>query len=617
MICNPHKYHTFNFPYSIAIIFVLLTLLLNFLEKFINRNVIVNERVYYDSYVDCYADNYVNELRLKPSELYSLPEFDIARIVKRVQEDDDHELPSNFSEYKKLPEKSIGIFEDWQTNIGQHADLCEWLMKCVKNWIVENNDSARSVVKDFIERYMTSPRTNYKIQIYEVNNLCAMYIVGLFANNQIPSDDFKQAEMAILYDDNVYGLNNMQRLFKLFPLLVLLKAKNMLESELSQNSTLNNQVRNLNRSYGFFNYVQGAVGFTSGMYEDNTYVVNDNLATYIYFYKMNIFFKYYENFDLYMPPFERTFSRIRKLLLHPSIGYGGCVNMWHHRSSLDILTESDTKLGLAVLPFNNIVRMFGDNYSFTIRACRNKLSSYISDIRYVNDMYEYAILARESYVSGKTYDKLSLNVRGFIFRDKKPTGIVGLSSSSKLNDYNPLFCTTKASYVISSDKIGYVYQDYILSLPSMLLLIREEIVLDYDAGTVDVIVQPSAAVDYNIYYCLGGDYDPIEVKPGNNVFISYTVNCSSNQHTTGNRTAFRYGNKNIELPQNHTVSFINRNQIVMSIDNKPKFAYDSTSTGSETIYVNGRIYTFSRIWNQYVVDDCTPIDDLPKLITQT
>lgn len=129
-----------------------------------------------------------------------------------------------------------------------------------------------------------------------------------------------------------------------------------------------------------------------GLYMDYTYITHTNVLAYGYLSEMTKMSKPIVSFDNLMRDFLLDWKRGQRILSHPTMTYGP-IGFYSRDKRLTAPTNSDSPLGIKVIPTCLFLRMYHTNYSFAVRGQNEWIAYYESD-KTDDDMSQYWVQYR-------------------------------------------------------------------------------------------------------------------------------------------------------------------------------------------------------------------------------
>lgn len=603
-------------------IFIVCFLFVSLLIRYIDKVETKIERSYYNNYTQCYDSNEINVLLVKDDPANTLgPEFSVERVWQLLTKE-KVEAPSDLSDYKLLPENNMGMFENYDRSTRVFSEALDYMTACAKSWISSDNSQARDVALDFIVRSVNSIQntvewrcyphipwgTNARIFEVKYSTFATLCLLGIYKdkkknknNKNKNNDDNDDDNNNIILCKNIirnFGLGVQHdkfftdELIRYFYTIIL------------RYPTFRNIAPSYARQLALFRPSSSLSEGVSRLYRDGTMITRGNIISYVPAENFKEIYGMLCAVDRLFPK-RNTFQQIDSILLHPSVQYGGPINLYNRATSdLTVPTNNESPLGLRVMPYSGIIRMFGSEYSFLVRCVTSHFAYFSCEPDSDNDMLQDSLFSRISYTKNTKKDQYP-NFNNILSEEGKHR--VKIDSSCGLSG---LFAD-KASYiVICSDKCGYSYQNYSLDLSVVKLgefHMIEETILDYDKNSVQVNLKYRSSKN-TLYY--GNEMH--QYKKNKWIEKSFNIDCTTNTVSNVKDEATFLNASRGRLNANHEICRLNNNtQCIMYVDNVAKYAFDASDVISYEKVFDGQMFKYDAKQNQYTRSDkCVNITEI-------
>lgn len=359
--------------------------------------------------------------------------FDIERARAMSPIVKDLLKPNDLDRYTVSPAPSTTVHPTWNTDHIALGDMCGWLTQLAQYYITPNSVPFRArihtVLVDFIHRYDRAMTGKFHNVFPWGTNWYQFSITStlmLFYFMLITTDENERtfaADLILKLIENPrksLGANRDQAnsVYMALPWITAHYFKGDVY-EASRHPSYEYA-----RSYIKFQTVEHRKD--EGLYMDCTYITHTNVLAYGYLRNMTSMSLPLVGFDNLMRNFLLDWRRCQRILAHRTIKYG-CVGFHSRDRVLTQFTIADSSYGIEVIPTCLFLRMYNEDYAFSMRGQVPWIAYYESD-KSIDDMAQYWVQSRQVYQKKRDYT-VTFPVIGFIYPKYTDTSAKQLVSS--------------------------------------------------------------------------------------------------------------------------------------------------------------------------------------------
>lgn len=353
-----------------------------------------------------------------------------------------------------------------------------------------------------------------------------------------------------------------------------------------------------------FNYISKPIRRdkdADGMHIDMTFLFYSGVVAYYYLETLDSYItNYYYKLDSEITPtLIDTWKQVLPILRHKTIDVAA-LGVTGRMNTLEIPIEPTSPYGIKVIPFQRYLRYFTKDYQFSVRGQVPWLCYYESDpTNYSQAMYWVQYRTVHTKNSSKS---LKFPDAGFIC-DSSITDLIEIKTTANRLGFKP---TDAESFVLAYGRYGILWQKYIISKFGS-QQVTELIVVDsiLNVITIDVIIETTS--ETTVFY---SSLDEVSIEEYRTNLTPLPVDSNTHYKTTfdlekGTVKTIIVSDSTELLPltlEDGISISADDTYAFLLINNNPKILLPkSPISESNSLTVDGLIYTFNETLNQYAV----------------
>lgn len=343
--------------------------------------------------------------------------FDMTRAkrMSNVQKDPPHGL----EDYTFLPDESTTVCPTWDVDHVALGDMCNWLIKGAQYCLHVNSESAKrelyeKIAIDFTHRYATAMEGKFEqvfpwgFNWYEFSITSTLMLFYLLLILTDPKERTFVADLILkIIKDPCHSLGKERTQANTVYMALPWIGAHVIKGDVDE--AAKNPMYEYARSYIKFQTVEHRKD--EGLYMDCTYITHSNVLAYGYLSEMTHMSLPLIGLDNQMRNFLLDWRRCQRTLAHREITYGG-IGFHARDERLTQMIVSDSAYGIEVIPTCLFLRMYGEDYAFSMRGQVPWIAYYESDKTY-NNMAQYWVQCRRVFFKGEKY-KATFPEIGFV-----------------------------------------------------------------------------------------------------------------------------------------------------------------------------------------------------------
>lgn len=336
--------------------------------------------------------------------------FDLARARKMSPIVKDLPDPEGLARYALRPAASTVVHPTWNSSEIGLGDMCDWLTKCAQYYLTPASKSHRSrihaVLVDFQHRYDDEMQGKFKKVFpwgknwyqFSISSTLMLFYFILIAKENDPERVYAADLILNIVRDPEFSLgqhrDQANAVYMALPWIVAHWVKgNVYEAA-------KNPAYVYARSYIKFQTVTKRKD--EGLYNDSTYITHTNVLAYGYLANMTLMSLPLVGMDNQMRNFLLDWRKCQRVLGHRSIVYAG-IGLHTREKRITQFTVADSAYGVEVIPTCIFLRMYHEDYAFSMRGQVPWIAYYESD-KANDDMAQYWVQCRRVFFRNKQYE---------------------------------------------------------------------------------------------------------------------------------------------------------------------------------------------------------------------
>lgn len=343
--------------------------------------------------------------------------FDLARAARMSMIEENP--PAELDRYTTLPAKSTTVHVAWNVDHVTLGDMCNWLIKAAQYCLHPQSESktrerAIAVMTDFAHRYASAMEGKFDRVFpwgsnwyeFSITSTLMLFYLILATSNEKERTFAADLILKIITDPR-HSLGRERTQANSVNMALPWITAHFVKGDAYE--AARDPAYEYARSYLKFQVVENRKD--EGLYMDCAYITHTNVLAYGYLSEMACMSLPLIGLDNQMRNFLLDWRRCQRTLAHRAIPYGG-IGFHSRDRRLTQMTVGDSAYGIEVIPTCLFLRMYGEDYAFSMRGQVPWIAYYESDKTY-DDMAQYWVQCRRVFFKGEKYEATFPDV-GFV-----------------------------------------------------------------------------------------------------------------------------------------------------------------------------------------------------------